>query len=245
MSDVEWPVNGTARRTGGRRSVLGTVMPDSAGGVDGEGAFTDYVRAARPALLRAARTITGNSEDSEDLLQEGLLRTYGAYRRIEDDRAVGAYVRRTMSNHHISQWRRRRFDEFPCADVPDGPEAADPLDPVELRGALRGALARLGTRDRLIIGLRYFAAHTDSEIADRLGISVGTVKSSLWRSLRKLREDAVLREVHAELGSVASPLAAVTSITATGAVMPDVQGVAPAGGPAVPLPAAAPAARAA
>lgn len=191
-----------------------------------ERVFTDYVRAARPGLLRAARTITGNSEDSEDLLQEGLLRTFVASARIEDSRAVGAYVRRTMKNHHISQWRRRGFDECPYARVPDAPEVSDPLDAVDLRGTLRRALGRLAARDRLVLGLRYFGGHTDTEIAELLGISVGTVKSSLWRSLRKLRQDDALRALHAELGpgvsatAAAAPLAEVTPFASVTAQRP-------------------------
>ncbi|CAM5607182.1 SigE family RNA polymerase sigma factor [Streptomyces violaceorubidus] len=40
--------------------------------------------------------------------------------------------------------------------------------------------------------LRYYEGRTDPEIADILDISVGAVKSSIWRSLRRLREDEVL-----------------------------------------------------
>ena len=40
--------------------------------------------------------------------------------------------------------------------------------------------------------LRYYEGRTDPEIADILDISVGTVKSSIWRSLRRLREDEAL-----------------------------------------------------
>jgi DNA-directed RNA polymerase specialized sigma24 family protein len=40
--------------------------------------------------------------------------------------------------------------------------------------------------------LRYYEGRTDPEVADVLGCSVGTVKSSIWRALRRLREDDAL-----------------------------------------------------
>nr|WP_236073011.1 sigma factor-like helix-turn-helix DNA-binding protein [Streptomyces tardus] len=40
--------------------------------------------------------------------------------------------------------------------------------------------------------VRYYEGRTDPEIADILDISVGTVKSGIWRSLRRLRDDQVL-----------------------------------------------------
>jgi RNA polymerase sigma factor (sigma-70 family) len=59
----------------------------------------------------------------------------------------------------------------------------------ELRAVLWQALARLPELQRTMLVLRYYEGRTDPEIADILGISVGTVKSSIWRSLRRLRED--------------------------------------------------------
>ena len=55
------------------------------------------------------------------------------------------------------------------------------------------ALARLPETQRTMLVLRYYEGRTDPEIADILNISVGTVKSSIWRSLRRLREDNLLR----------------------------------------------------
>src|SRR5579859_1270454 len=111
--------------------------------------FEEYVAARRPVLLRTASQLTTNPADAEDLLQEGLVKVYGAWGRIADKRVAHAYVRRTMSNHQISQWRRHRVEEFPASDdLPD--EAVWDLDTerVELRTVLHRALAALPHRDR-------------------------------------------------------------------------------------------------
>ena len=52
--------------------------------------FASYVRARQPVLLRTARSLTANPSDAEDLLQTALARTYVAWERIEDHRALDA-----------------------------------------------------------------------------------------------------------------------------------------------------------
>src|SRR5579859_7754888 len=85
--------------------------------------FEEYVAARRPVLLRTASQLTTNPADAEDLLQEGLVKAYGAWGRIADKRVAHAYMRRTMSNHQISQWRKKRVDEYPSSDeMPDAAE---------------------------------------------------------------------------------------------------------------------------
>jgi RNA polymerase sigma-70 factor (sigma-E family) len=171
--------------------------PDAIGARDD---FSEYVAARRTTLLRAACQLTPNPADAEDLLQEGLVKVYGAWNRIADKRVAHAYVRRTMSNHQISQWRRHRVEEYPASDeLPDSPVWDSDTDRVELRTVLHGALAALPHRDRQVLALRYYGSYTDSEIAERLGMSIGTVKSTLWRALRKLRENGAVRTLHADL----------------------------------------------
>ncbi|NEE33215.1 SigE family RNA polymerase sigma factor, partial [Streptomyces sp. SID7982] len=76
--------------------------------------FSSYVRARGPVLLRTARSLTANPCDAEDLLQTALAKTYVAWERIEDHRALDGYVRRALLNTRTSQWRKRKVDEFAC-----------------------------------------------------------------------------------------------------------------------------------
>ena len=98
-----------------------------------------------------------------------------------------------MSNHQISQWRRHRVEEYPASDdLPDTAVWDEDTERVEMRTVLGRAVAALPVRDREVLALRYYGAYTDTEIAERLGLSVGTVKSTLWRALRKLRENGAV-----------------------------------------------------
>ncbi|MEU7379080.1 MULTISPECIES: SigE family RNA polymerase sigma factor [unclassified Streptomyces] len=160
--------------------------------VDAEAAFTAYVQERRASLYATAYHLTGDRFEAEDLLQSALFSTYRAWDRISDKAAVGGYLRRTMTNLHISAWRRRKLNEYPTEELPETPGDTDAMRGTELRTVLWQALARLPELQRTMLVLRYYEGRTDPEIAAILGISVGTVKSSIWRSLRRLREDEVL-----------------------------------------------------
>jgi RNA polymerase sigma-70 factor (sigma-E family) len=157
-----------------------------------EAEFTAYVQERRASLYAAAYHLTGDRFEAEDLLQSALLSTYRAWDRITDKAAVGGYLRRTMTNLHISAWRRRKLNEYPTEQLPETAGDTDPMCGTELRAVLWQALARLPEPQRTMLVLRYYEGRTDPEIAEILDISVGTVKSSIWRSLRRMREDEAL-----------------------------------------------------
>ncbi|MFI9581140.1 SigE family RNA polymerase sigma factor [Streptomyces sp. NPDC052236] len=183
MTVVDAPVRGSGaaygEATGGRSSLS-------------EAEFTAYVQERRASLYATAYHLTGDRFEAEDLLQSALFSTYRAWDRISDKAAVGGYLRRTMTNLHISAWRRRKLNEYPTEELPETASDTDAMRGTELRAVLWQALARLPELQRTMLVLRYYEGHTDPEIAEILDISVGTVKSSIWRSLRRLREDEVL-----------------------------------------------------
>jgi RNA polymerase sigma-70 factor (sigma-E family) len=158
-----------------------------------DAAFRDYVLARGTALLRIAVMLTGNRADAEDLVQATLANTYLAWHKINDRAALDAYVRRAMINTHISWWRRRKLEEFPTDELPDQ-AVADPARNSDLAEVVRHALDRLPQRMRAAVMLRYFEDMTEPEIAALLGVSLGTVKSTVSRAVARLRIDAELGE---------------------------------------------------
>ncbi|CAM5380063.1 SigE family RNA polymerase sigma factor OS=Streptomyces tendae OX=1932 GN=GUR47_21555 PE=3 SV=1 [Streptomyces tendae] len=161
--------------------------------------FASYVKARQPVLLRTARSLTANPSDAEDLLQTALTKTYVAWERIEDHRALDGYVRRALLNTRTSQWRKRKVDEFACDELPE-PEPASCADDQAERQALHDAMWRaimkLPARQRAMVVLRYYEDLSEARTAEVLGVSVGTVKSAVSRALGKLREDPELGFVH-------------------------------------------------
>ncbi|MCC3766850.1 SigE family RNA polymerase sigma factor [Streptomyces sp. UNOC14_S4] len=160
--------------------------------------FSSYVRARGQVLQRTARSLTSNPCDAEDLLQTALTKTYLAWERIEDHRALDGYVRRALVNTRTSQWRKRKIEEFPYEELPErdpataGAVAGDPAEQQALRDAMWRAVRRLPDRQRAMVVLRYYEDLTEVQTAELLGVSVGTVKSAVSRALGKLREDPEL-----------------------------------------------------
>ena len=160
-------------------------------GVGDRGGFGDYVRSRGGSLLRAALALTGNRADAEDLVQATLVKTYQSWDSVADPAALDTYVRRVMVNTHISGWRRRRVDEYPTDQLPDS-AAADRTGDSDLRELVQRAVDRLPRRMRAAVMLRYYDDMSEPEVAAVLGVSVGTVKSTVARAVAKLREDAEL-----------------------------------------------------
>ncbi|GII63478.1 RNA polymerase sigma factor [Sphaerisporangium krabiense] len=153
--------------------------------------FREFVVARGPALLRAAYHLTGQPADAEDLLQAALAKTYLAWDRINDRASLDGYVRRAMVNINISWWRRRKLEEYPSEDLPEAPAREGPT-PGEIHELLEQAIDRLPARQRTAILLRYYEDMSETEIASTLGISIGTVKSTVSRAMAKLRGDLVV-----------------------------------------------------
>jgi RNA polymerase sigma-70 factor (sigma-E family) len=157
--------------------------------------FRDYVAGATPSLLRVAYLMTGNRADAEDLVQTALAKTYLAWPRIREREAVDGYVRRVMLNTRTSWWRRSRH--LPTTTLDDTVarvSGRDATSDVDLHDALWTALSGLSRRQRAAVVLRYYEDLSEPETAAVLGVSVGTVKSTVSRALRKLRDDAGLRD---------------------------------------------------
>ncbi|MFC4587249.1 SigE family RNA polymerase sigma factor [Sphaerisporangium corydalis] len=168
--------------------------------------FREFVSARSPALIRLGYLLTGGDQHAaEDLLQTVLAKTAARWGRIDDPEP---YVRRAMYRQQVSWWRlasRRR--ETTVADMPDM-AGRDDTHTADLKLVLRHALARLTSRQRAVLVLRYFEDLPEAEVALIMGCSVGTVRSTTHRSLARLRvvapELADLRTPHETFEEVTS-----------------------------------------
>jgi RNA polymerase sigma-70 factor (sigma-E family) len=148
--------------------------------------FTEFVRQCSHRLYRVAYLLTADAGRAEDLAQDALARTYGAWRRIRNEDAY-AYTRRVLINLHTDWWRARRWKERLVSQLPERGSGADIAGSTTDRYAIAKALQTLTPRERTVIIHRYFLDLTEAGTAAELGISVGTVKSMTSRALAKLR----------------------------------------------------------
>jgi RNA polymerase sigma-70 factor (sigma-E family) len=139
-------------------------------------------------LLRTAVLLAGGKEAGEDLLQAGLERLLRHWKAIDGN--PEGYLRRTLYHLAADRWRQQRAWRRHLPLLRPGLEAAatDPFAQVDLRDSLVRLLMQLPPRQRAVIVARYWEQLSEAESAQVLGISVGTVKSTAARGLRKLRE---------------------------------------------------------
>ncbi len=154
-------------------------------------AFEALVRTRSTPLLRYGYVLTRDWQLAEDLLQASLARAYVRWPRLEDPQAGEAYVRRVMTTTHASWWRRRWRGELPTERLPESGRE-DGARAVDERDRLHRALMTLPPRQRAVLALRFFMDLSEQQVADELGCSVGTVKSTTSRALARLRRLDVL-----------------------------------------------------
>ncbi|MFI5803828.1 SigE family RNA polymerase sigma factor [Streptomyces sp. NPDC051561] len=156
--------------------------------------FEEYVRTRQEALLRSARRLVPDPVDAQDLLQTALARTYGRWDGIEDKSLADAYLRRVMINTRTEWWRARKLDEVPTEQLPDA-RVEDGTEQRADRALLMDILGVLAPKQRSVVVLRHWEQMSTEETAAALGMSAGTVKSTLHRALARLRQELESRDL--------------------------------------------------
>lgn len=150
--------------------------------------FEEYVRTRQDALLRSARRLVPDPIDAQDLVQTALVRTYPRWDGIADKALADAYMRRVMINTRTEWWRNRKLEEVPSAELPEA-SIDDGAEQRADREMLRDAMRVLAPKQRQVVLLRHYGQLTTEETARALGMSTGTVKSTLHRALARLRHE--------------------------------------------------------
>ena len=149
--------------------------------------FEAYMAARQPSLLRTAYLISGDRHTAEDLVQTALAKLYLSWDKVHDRQMIDGYVRRIIVNEHNSLWRRAwKKRELTTDTLPDHQGVTDRHDDGQ-RDALWEFVQTLPRKQRAVIVLRYYEDLSEAEIAETLGISVGTVKSQASRALAAMR----------------------------------------------------------
>ena len=145
--------------------------------------FEAFFRREHPRLLALGVTMVGDREVARDVVQESLLRAYLAWTEVAALERPGAWVRRVLINLCTDITRRRGLERVALARSEPEPatQLPDPVPP-ELWRAVRG----LPKLQRGAVALHYVDDLSVAEVAEVLGVSIGTVKTSLSRARSSL-----------------------------------------------------------
>jgi RNA polymerase sigma-70 factor (sigma-E family) len=156
--------------------------------------FDRFVAEAGDGLLRAAYLITWDLADAEDLVQECLFKVARRWPRVRRMEHPAAYARTVLVHLALDdgkQRSRRRAELAEAATASlerhEDDTAVRMLGRVEASADLMQALAELSPRQRVALVLRYFEDLCEADVAEAMGCSVGTVKSTTSRALDRLR----------------------------------------------------------
>ncbi|WP_405063667.1 SigE family RNA polymerase sigma factor [Kribbella sp. NBC_01505] len=156
--------------------------------MDGSVQYDELVRATQPRLVRLGLMLTGNLHSAEDLVQAVLARAHRRWDRISGLEFPEAYLRTMVVNEFLS-WRRiLKNRELPLAEPIDQPSDEDIGSRQAMKDATWQLLTMLPRQQRAVLVLRYYEDLPDTEIAEILGIAVGTVRSNVARALANLRD---------------------------------------------------------
>ncbi|MHB1413819.1 MAG: RNA polymerase sigma factor [Chloroflexota bacterium] len=169
-----------------------------------ENAFADIVRAHQDRLFNFALRFTGTPEDAEEIVQDTFVKAYRAlYQRLTPERvatlALTPWLYRIALNtaRNFVRGRPARAearlafaggDDTPwggASERSDGPEGL--AEKAEMRAALKRELLALPPRYRAAVILRLVQGLAYTEVAETLGLPVGTVKSHVYRGARLMR----------------------------------------------------------
>jgi RNA polymerase sigma-70 factor (ECF subfamily) len=147
---------------------------------------------------------TGNPEDASDIAQEALLRAFLSLPEFRGDSSFQTWLMRITQNACLDELRKRKrrkvtsLDEplemddgemdrqWAVADAAESPEQA--LERLEDQRAIQESINRLDEEYRVVVVMRDILGYSYQEIADALGINLGTVKSRLNRARNALKE---------------------------------------------------------
>lgn len=167
--------------------------------------FDELYDTHRTAVYSFAYSLTQNRGEAEDLFQETWLRVARYFPKALDMKKVKAWLFTITANLHKDALRkkrtRRRFlfqkkwtgdqDIAGCEGFPEhaSPDETEGSKRLEMGHAIFQAVSSLPDQHRLIFMLKEIAGFRQSEISEILGIPIGTVKSVMFRAVKKLRQD--------------------------------------------------------
>jgi len=169
-----------------------------------DAAYDELVRTYNASIFHVAYRMLGDTAEASDVVQEIFIKVFRNIGSFKGEAALKTWIFRIALSEILNRlrwWKSRHrsstvsLDDQPNGHehyVPDsGPSPEEMLESKERELAIQEALAKLSSEHRSIIVLRDIEGFSYTEIADVLGISLGTVKSRLARGREDLKKSLI------------------------------------------------------
>jgi len=169
--------------------------------------FEAFVKDYQNMVFSTAMRLLANQSDAEDVTQETFLRAYERFGELRESPTLGGWLKTVATNlslNHLTRYRARwsffsdlahrgdeneeRELEFPAPD-----DTEQVLARSERRELLEQALQNLSPTQRVPLVLYHFEGLRYEEIAEKLGVSMGKVKTDIFRAREVLRRKLRLK----------------------------------------------------
>jgi RNA polymerase sigma-70 factor (ECF subfamily) len=177
-------------------------------------AFREFVEAYKNRVYGLAYELTRNHADAEDVSQSVFIKVFRSIGTFQRDARLNSWLYRITVNAALDHLRKRSF--FPeekarvlpdrLADESVPRSTAPPADPGReaeaalMRRKIDEALDRVSEREKTVFLLRHYHDLSLKEIAEALGLTIGSVKSYLFRSIKKLQKELAIEAAPIEPG---------------------------------------------
>lgn len=162
-----------------------------------EGAFRELVEEYKRLVYGLAARTTQNPARAEEIAQEVFLRVHRGLPYFRGEARLSTWIYRILLNLLSEERSARQLPTVPL-DTPSAgggngpaldPGAADrTFDEIELKDRVQKAMARLPLHYRVVIEGHYLKGQRYEDLAEALGLPLGTIKTHVFRAKRLLRE---------------------------------------------------------
>ena len=176
--------------------------------------FEAFLHNYQNMVFSTAMRLTANQSEAEDITQEVFLRAYERFGELQGSPTVAGWLKtvaRNLSLNHLSRYRSRwsffsemvrdqEADDEPTVDFPAADDTHENLAATDRRAFVEQALQTLPPAQRVPLVLHHFEDLQYDEIAEKLGVSLGKVKTDIFRGREALR-----RKLHLKLKEAEEP----------------------------------------
>ncbi len=172
-------------------------------------AFRDLVETYKKKVYYLALDMVRNPVDAEDVSQDVFLKVHRSFGTFKRDAKLGSWIYRITYNACIDHIRKRQVTPDAVEDdILEARTQAEPAMPVSpsldpartaeaglLQDKINDALEKVSPQEKAVFLLRHYEDYMLKDIAKTLDLSVGSVKSYLFRAVKKLQKELGARGV--------------------------------------------------